>query len=90
MKDLRLFENKNARFSVSKNIDFWSRTKSYGCKELSTIAKQFFCINVKNHTEYGKPINTNNSFGKIGSTSVPGGNQVDGSPPASSTRSIGG
>ena len=55
-------------------------------KYVSQIEKLFFTKNVENNIKYDKT-NTNNAFGEITATSVPGGNQVDGLPPASSRSS---
>ena len=57
---------------------YFSKLKTSQKKHVKTYISE--CID----TKYAKTINTNNSFGKITSTSVPGGNPVDGLPPASS------
>ena len=63
--------------------------KSYAWKMTFRNQNTVFNEKVETTIEYGQNKSANDSLSEISSTSVPGGNRVDGLPPASSHMKIG-
>ena len=85
---IKCSKNQNARFSVLNDIVFWSRKVLKTEKSFSKFGKLNF---IKKHIKWKQNIDFQIFdchapilLGQISSTSVPGGNQVDGLPPAPS------